>query len=339
DFDRLLRDRLVGEHADPHLAAALDVAADGTTRGLDLAGRQLAGGGGLEAVLTEADSVRAPGQAVIAALVHLAVFGSLGLQHDLVPRLAFATRATRALAVATITTLTARRIVLLFLANLGEVEDLALVDPGLDSDDSVLRLRLGEAVVDVGAERVQRHAAFAVPLRTRDLGAVQAAGHVDLDAQRAQAHRVAHRALHRTAEHDAALQLLRDRLGDQLRVELGLAHLGDVDVRRDAHHLADFLAQLLDVLAALADHHARTGGVDGDAGGLRGSLDQDPADAGGGQLLAEHVADLEVRRQVAGVFLLAGVPLGVPVLGDAQADAGGVNFVTHMLTSPRRQRR
>src|SRR5690606_2936021 len=101
-------------------------------------------------------------------------------------------RAARTLAVAAITT-RGRTVVLLFLADLAEIEDLALVDPHLDADDPVGGLRLGEAVVDVGAQGVQRHATFAVPLRTRDLGAVQAAGHVDLDAQRAQAHRVADR--------------------------------------------------------------------------------------------------------------------------------------------------
>src|SRR5690606_23737264 len=240
----LLGDRLVGEHSDPHLAAALHVAADGAARGLDLAGGQLAGLRGLQAELAEADGIAVPGQALVAALVHLAVFGSLGLQHDLVPRLALATRATRALAVATITALAARRIVLLFLADLGEVEDLALVDPGLDADHTVGGAGLGEAVVHVRAQRVQRDATLAVPLRARDLGAVQAAGHVDLDAQRAQAHRVADGALHGAAEHDAALQLLRDRLGHQLGVQLGLADLGDVDVGGHAHHLGHFLAQL-----------------------------------------------------------------------------------------------
>jgi hypothetical protein len=103
---------------------------------------------------------------------------------------------------------------------------------------------------------------------------------VDLDAQRAQAHRVADRALHRAAEHDATLQLLRDRFRDQLRVELGLAHFGDVDVRRDAHHVGHFLAQLLDVLALLADHDARPGGVDRHAGVVGRALDQDLADPG-----------------------------------------------------------
>src|SRR5690606_34016414 len=205
---------------------------------------------------------------------------------------------------------------------------------GLDADDPVRRAGLGEAVVDVCAEGMQRHAAFAVPLRARDLGAVAAAGHVDLDAQRAQAHRVADRALHRAAEHDAALELLRDRLGDQLRVELGLADLGHVDVRRDAHHLADLLAQLLDVLAALADHHARAGGVDRHAGVVRRALDEDLRHAGLRQLLAKHVADLQVGNQVLAVLLLACVPLGIPVLGDPQANAGRMNFMTHSLTPP-----
>src|SRR5690606_24099866 len=227
---------------------------------------------------------------------------------------------------------------LLLLSNLGEVEDLALVDPYLDADHAVGGVSLGKAVVDVRAQGMQRHAAFAVPLRTGDLGAVQAAGDVDLDAQGAEAHRVADRALHGAAEHDAALQLLGDGLGDQLGVELGLAHLADVDVRRDAHQLADLAAQLLDVLTALADHHARAGGVDGDAGGLGRALDQDAADAGLGQLLAQHLADLQVGRQVVGVLALARVPLRVPVLGDAQADAGGMNFVTH-ITCPLPRRR
>ena len=77
---------------------------------------------------------------------------------------------------------------------------------------------------------MQRHAALAIPLGARDLDAVQAPGAHDLDALRAQAHRVLHRALHRAAEHDPLLELLRDRVGDQLRVDLGLADLLDVHV-------------------------------------------------------------------------------------------------------------
>src|SRR6476620_3129610 len=51
----------------------------------------------------------------------------------------------------------------------------------------------------------------------------------DLDALRAEAHRVLHRALHRAAEHDPLLELLRDRVGNELRVDFGLADLLDVE--------------------------------------------------------------------------------------------------------------
>src|SRR5205807_10615475 len=47
--------------------------------------------------------------------------------------------------------------------------DLALVDPDLHADPAERQLRLDEAVVDVGADRVQRHASLRVRLRTRHL--------------------------------------------------------------------------------------------------------------------------------------------------------------------------
>src|SRR5688572_11450239 len=319
-FDRLLGDRLVREHADPHLAAALDVAADRAAGRLDLAGGQLAVRGGLEAELAEADGGAVPAQAVVTALEYLAVLGSLGLQHGGLPR--FLGRTGRALGA----------LFRLFLADLAEVKDLALVDPDLHADDSVRGQGLGEAVVDVGAQGVQGHAALAVPLRTRDLGAVEAAGDVHLDAQGTEAHRVADGALHRAAEHDAALELLRDRLGHQLRVELRLADLGDVDVHGHAHQVGHVLLELLDVLAALADHHARASRVDGDARRVRGTLDQDLGDARLRQTLAQHRPDLEVGGEVLPVLALVGEPLGIPVLGNAQADSGRVNFMAHRFS-------
>ena len=83
------------------------------------------------------------------------------------------------------------------------------------------------------------------------------AGAGDLDALRAQAHRVLHRPLHRAAEHDAFLELLRDRVGDELRVDLGLADLLDVHVHLHAQSFCRLGLQRLDVLALLADHDAR----------------------------------------------------------------------------------
>ncbi len=78
---RLLGDRLVREDADPDAPAALDVARHRAARGLDLARGQAAAADRLQAVLAEADLVAACGNALVAALLLLAVFASSWLQH------------------------------------------------------------------------------------------------------------------------------------------------------------------------------------------------------------------------------------------------------------------
>src|ERR1700759_2741988 len=59
---------------------------------------------------------------------------------------------------------------------------LALVDPDLHADPAERRAGLVEAVVDVRAQRVQRHPALAVELRPRHLGPAQAPGALHPDA-------------------------------------------------------------------------------------------------------------------------------------------------------------
>src|SRR5262249_35770394 len=108
--------------------------------------------------------------------------------------------------------------------------DLALVDPDLHPDAAEGRLGLGEPVVDVGPDRVQRRAALRVALGAAHLGAAEPAAADHLDAVRAGTHRRCDRPFHRAPEADAVLELLRDRLGDELRVELGALDLVDVDV-------------------------------------------------------------------------------------------------------------
>src|SRR5262249_54494291 len=90
--------------------------------------------------------------------------------------------------------------------------DLALVDPDLDADAAGRRPRLDEAVVDVCADRVQRHAALRVLLGAAHLGAAEATRALHLHAGCAGADRRGKRALHRAAERHAVLELLRDRL-------------------------------------------------------------------------------------------------------------------------------
>src|SRR5579864_2354844 len=54
------------------------------------------------------------------------------------------------------------------------VHDLALEDPHLDPACAVRGERGCDAVIDVSAQRMQRHAALAVPLHARYLGSAEA---------------------------------------------------------------------------------------------------------------------------------------------------------------------
>src|SRR5262245_59112329 len=87
-------------------------------------------------------------------------------------------------------------------------EDFPLEDPDLDAAGAVGGVRRRHAVVDIGAQRVDRHTSLAIPFLAGDFGAAQATGAVNPDALRAEPHRRLNGALHGTAKGDAALELL-----------------------------------------------------------------------------------------------------------------------------------
>src|SRR5262249_18678781 len=207
--------------------------------------------------------------------------------------------------------------------------DLALVDPDLHADPAVGRLRLGEAVVDVGADRVQRHAALGVALRAAHLGAGEPAAALHLHALRARADRGGERALHRAPEGDAVLELLRDRLRDELRVELGPLDLVDVDVDGLVGHAVDLLAEGVHLDPGLADHDARPRRVNVDRDPLRVLADQDVGQARMLELAVDVLADLDVLEQVRREVLRARVPVRLPVVDDADPQAAGMDLLAH----------
>src|SRR5580693_9673724 len=107
---------------------------------------------------------------------------------------------------------------------------LALVDPDLHADPAEGGAGLVEAVVDVGPQRVQRDPALAVELRPGHLRAAQATRALDPDALGAALHSALDRLAHGPPERDPAGQLLGDALSHQLRVDLGVLHLEDVQL-------------------------------------------------------------------------------------------------------------
>src|SRR5213594_427100 len=72
DLERLLGDRLVGENPNPELAAAADVAGDGATAGLNLAGGEPARPKSLQAIIAEGDVVAGCRHTTPAAAVRFA---------------------------------------------------------------------------------------------------------------------------------------------------------------------------------------------------------------------------------------------------------------------------
>ncbi len=111
---------------------------------------------------------------------------------------------------------------------------------------------------------MQRHAAVGVAFGTGHLGAAEAAGHLDLHALGSRAHRARQGPLHRASEGDPVLQLLGDRLGHELRVELGPLDLEDVDLDLLFGDAMQVATQRVNFGARLADHDARPGRVDVD---------------------------------------------------------------------------
>src|SRR5262249_809075 len=141
----------------------------------------------------------------------------------------------------------------------------AAIDPDLHAHAAAGGLGLTEAVVDVGAQRVQRHPTLAIPLGAAHLGATQAARALDADTQRSGLLRVLHGPLHGRAKPDGVDQLVGHALGDQRRIELGRLDLDDVQLHlRVAGDLGEHGAQLVGLSTTTTDHDARTSGVDVD---------------------------------------------------------------------------
>src|SRR4029453_4440982 len=114
---------------------------------------------------------------------------------------------------------------------------------------------------------------LALPLAAAHLRATEAAGDGDAHALRARLHRTQDGLLQDLAERNAALELLRDVLRDEDRVELRVTDLEDVHLHGLTRCLPEDLAQLLHLRAALADDDAGLRGVDRHGDLVRGALD------------------------------------------------------------------
>src|SRR5215468_6054996 len=258
--------RLVREDADEDLPATLDAAGEGDAGRLDLAVGDPARLECLEPEIAKGQARSALGLAPHAAALGLAILDALGHQHGV---------------------LRLRR------RALGG-QHLALEDPHLHTDGPVRRVRLGEAVVDVGADGVQRHSSVAIPFAARDLRAPQPPRAGDPDAVGAEPQRRGDGLLHGAPEGHALLELEGHVLRHQLRVELGMDDLFDIEVDLLGRAHLDLVLELLHLGALPAIDDAGTGGEDGDAGAVGRALDVDAGDARVIQRGLDEAPDLHV---------------------------------------------
>src|SRR5438105_7451357 len=209
-------------------------------------------------------------------------------------------------------------------------KNFSAVDPALHSNYAVRGFGFGEAVFDIGAERVQRQAPLQIPLRARNFGSVQAATHPHLDSFATKAQRGVYRLAHSAAEADSLFQLQCDRFRNQLGVEFGLVHFLNVNVDiTSAHAFLQFLLKLVDLGALAPDDDTGTRGFDDHAQLVAGTLNLDRTDARRLELVLKLILQLDVFEQLLVVITL-GKPARFPGLGVAEAKTVRMNFLSHI---------
>src|SRR5262249_13333527 len=98
-----------------------------------------------------------------------------------------------------------------------------------------------------------------------------------------------------------------------------------------AQELRGLLAQLLDVLALLADDDAGAGRLDRDVDLLRRTLDLHAAHRSLGKPFAQELTHPEIGVDVHGELLLPRIPARRPVTGDPKTYAQRIDLLTHAL--------
>jgi hypothetical protein len=143
---------------------------------------------------------------------------------------------------------------------------------------AVGRQRLSEAVVDIGAQGMQRDFALAILLAAGHLRSGQTAGTHHADAAHAQFHGAQHGLAHGALIGDTLLDLLRNGFGHQLRVDVGVADLLNADMDLLFGQFLQFGPQVVHALAAAPDDDAGLGRMQRDFDAVAGALDLDAGD-------------------------------------------------------------
>jgi len=167
-----------------------------------------------------------------------------------------------------------------------------------------------------------------------DFGAAETATDRSFDTFGSALHGATHRLLHGAAEGHTFLELLGDVLSDQLSFGINGLDLIDVDEELAAELGDEFLLEVFNASALATNDDARLAGRNLHEG-LFFALAFD-LDAGYASFEAfgfHEIADLLVFNEEFAEIFLVGVPAGVPIFDNANAQAVGIDFLAHSLPS------
>jgi hypothetical protein len=125
------------------------------------------------------------------------------------------------------------------------------------------------------------------------------------------------------------LDLPRHVLGHQLRVDVGIGRLLDVDPHFHRGHRVELPAQLVNVLTRAPNHDAGLGRLDSDSGRVRSAVDDDIGDRGIPQLLKNVAPHLHVLDQVLPILVALGEPAALGLSDNAQSETVWMYLLTH----------
>jgi hypothetical protein len=183
---------------------------------------------------------------------------------------------------------------------------------------------------------VQGNSTFASPFGPGDFSAIETAAHLDFETQDPSTLGTLHSHAHYTAEGNTLFQLLGDVLGKQVGIGVNPFNLNHVDP-----HLAGRIfegglnasAQFFDTAALASNKDTWSCGLEFNLKlvGLAG--DQHVADASSGIFFVDELANPIILLKEGGIGATWGVPAGAVFLGDPQAQAGWMDFVSHRSVS------
>src|SRR5262245_584832 len=130
----------------------------------------------------------------------------------------------------------------------------------------------------------------------------------------------------------APLELQGDVLGHQLRVQVGAAHLMNVEVDLPAGQFGELALELLDFRPLLPDHDTGPGGIDVDLLLIGRALDLDLVDPRVVQAFLDELTCADVVVQERRVFFLR-EPTRLPAFENAQAKPFGMHLLAHPVFS------